>query len=214
MLIAFTGCDGSGKSTQIVRIRDWLRSVRYDADIVNKWDILDPLRWPECRFIRTDLEDLRVCIAQMEGPARALFLFWSIFLTLSRSDLRSPAKIHLVDGYWMKHAAAELEYGCDEALIEAAIRSFPPADLVFYFDVAPEEALRRKPELTPYECGRDATLSPLSFLHHQTRVRRRMQSWIDRFGWVAVDSAPPADEVTGALRDHLEPLLRRLSRHR
>src|SRR5438552_1550945 len=116
MLIAFCGCDGSGKSMQVQRIRSWLDRDGYCVDVINKWDILDPVKFPECRFIRTQLDDLRVCIAEMDGAARAMFLFWSISLTLTKPD---RDKIMLADGYWMKHAAAELEYGCSPALIEA-----------------------------------------------------------------------------------------------
>lgn len=196
MLIAFCGCDGAGKSTQIKRIYKWLELEGYEVAIIDKWDILDVDRFPECRFIKTKLEDLRVCIAEMEGISRAMFLFWSISITLKNHDLNNPNIFYLLDGYWMKHGAAEIEYGCAPAWIKTSAKCLPQPDITFYFDVTPEEALKRKTELTPYECGRNTALDAQDFIAHQTKVRQRMNRWSEDFGWLKISSLQDENSVT------------------
>ena len=203
MLIAFAGCDGAGKSTQVKVVRAWLEAAGRRARIIDRWDILDAEQFPECRFLRATRDEVRVCNSEMEGPSRGLFLFWTMSVAAQRMDASDPDCVYLVDSYWMKHAAAELELGCDPAWIEATVRSFPRPDLTVYLDVSPEEALRRKPELTPYECGRDARLDPRDFLAHQTKLRERLRSWAHEWGWTIVSSMQDPARVADEVRAHV-----------
>lgn len=196
MLVAFAGCDGAGKSTQVGRVRQWLEERGWQAEVIDRWDILDPEKFPECRFIRSSREEVRVCNSEMEGLSRAMFLFWTISLTLRKLDLRDPSRVYLSDGYWMKHAVAEIEFGCDPGWIKATVSCLPPADVTLYLDVEPEEALRRKPYLTPYECARNPTLNPQDFIRHQGRMRGRLRRWADEFGWDVISSGQDAAVVT------------------
>jgi dTMP kinase len=200
MIIAFAGCDGAGKSTQIADLGRWLGEAGLGVEVIDRWDILDGAKYPECRFLRSSRDEVRVANSEMEGPSRAMFLFWTMSVAAQRIDPRDPARVWLVDGYWMKHAAAELEYGCDPAWIDATVRCFPPADLTLYLDVTPEEALRRKPELTPYECGRDPGRDPAGFLAHQAKLRRRLLRWAGELGWKTVSSMQAPERVTEEIR--------------
>jgi dTMP kinase len=195
MIIAFAGCDGAGKSTHVNELGRRLADAGLRVDVVDRWEILDEARYPECRFLRSSRDEVRVCNSEMEGPSRAMFLFWTMSVAAQRIDPRDPSRIWLVDGYWMKHAAAELEYGCDPAWIEATVRCFPAADLTLYLDITPEEALRRKPDLTPYECGRDPRRDPADFLAHQAKLRRRMLSWAGELGWKVISSMQAPERV-------------------
>jgi dTMP kinase len=208
MIIAFSGCDGSGKSTQVRRIRQSLQEQGWDVEVLDKWDILNPQKLPECRFLKPDLDDLRVCIAEMEGPSRAMFLFWSIAITLTKDDLHRDDKIYLLDGYWMKHAASEIIYGCPSDLIDSMVRSLPRADLTFYFDITPEESMRRKPEFTPYECGRILDYTPDDFIRHQTKLRNHMLNWVDQYGWYKISSFQEQDAITKQVLHLIEQKLK------
>lgn len=106
----------------------------------------------------------------------------------------------------MKHGAAEIEYGCDPAWIEASIRCLPQPQITFYFDVTPEEALRRKPRLTPYECSRNLALDPKDFIKHQAKVRQRMNEWSETFGWIGISSLQDPDLVTQQVQRHISQL--------
>lgn len=195
MLIAFAGCDGSGKSTQVKNTATWLREKGFQVEILDKWDILDQEKFPECRFIHTELEDLRVCIAEMEGISRAMFLFWSISITLTKNDLYSKNKFYLLDGYWMKHAASEIVYNCSEEWILKTVQQLPQPDLVLFFDVPPEIALKRKKSLTPYECGRKLDFTEQDFLDHQTKVYQLLSSWCDTYSWHRILGSKPVEEI-------------------
>lgn len=193
MLIAFTGCDGAGKTTQVERLKQWLEERGYPVSIVDKWDLLDPRKFPECRFVRSSRDDVRLCIAEMNGFSRALFIFWMVGVTLTHEVLDSERHVYLLDGYWMKHAAAEIEYGVDKQWVESTTRMFPAADLTFYLDVAPDAALARKSDVHPYECGRRATDEPGAFVTHQAKLRARLLEWCGERGWVHIPAVEPDD---------------------
>jgi thymidylate kinase len=200
MIIAMDGPDGAGKSTQIVRLARWARERGLDCRVVSKWDLFDETAHPEARFLRgTTLEELRVCISEMPTPARAMFLMWLIS-SAANPDTAPDCDLLVIDGYWMKHAAAELAYGCDPRLVTAAGEAFPPVDAVVYLDVTPEAALARKgSDLSPYECGRDPACAPRSFLAHQRTVRERLLGWASARGWHVVDSSD-MDAAQAAIR--------------
>ena len=204
MLIAFAGLDGAGKSTQTKALSERLKADGRSVKIIDKWDVLDPRIHPECRFVDSNLEDLRVCISEMKGPGRALFLFWCIALTTTRS-MSEPHDYFISDGYWMKHAAAELAMGASRAMIEGYIEAMPRADVTLYFDVEPEIALNRKisHDLTPYECGCDPKMRPERFLKHQTAVRGVLREWAKRDGWITIDATRDARTIAEEVAGHV-----------
>lgn len=202
MLITFTGCDGAGKSTQVKYVKDWLENNGYRVEILDKWDVLDKEKFPEARFIDTPLDDFRVCISEMEGISRALFLFWTISITLTKDNLKDDNKIYILDGYWIKHAASEILYGCEESFIKSIYQQLPKSDLVLYFDITPEEALlRKKGDLTPYECGRDSELKEENFIKHQTKLRNLMDSWSQQYNWSRVSSLQSPEIITERVKE-------------
>jgi len=203
MLVAFAGPDGAGKTTQVKRVRQWLDQAGWQTEIIDRWDILDAAKFPECRFIDSTRQEMPLIISEMEGLSRAMFLFWSVSLTMRKMDLSDPSCIYLVDGYWMKHGAAEIEFGCDPAWVEATVRCLPPADLTFYIDIDPEEAWRRKPDVTPYECARNNEVNFHNFVTHQNNLRSRLLGWTREYGWEYVSSMQDPDQVTEQICNRL-----------
>lgn len=196
MIVAFTGGDGAGKSTQIRRVFEHMVAAGTPCTIVDKWDILDTSAYPECRFVRSDREEVRVCIAEMKGIGRCFFLFWMIALTTIRALRDKPGELLLLDGYWMKHAATEVLFGCNPGWMDATVAQFPVADVTVFFDTEPAEALRRKGSGTPYECGLDASCDSQSFLNHQDKVVAKLREWAKEKGWVVVRQDLSEDEGT------------------
>lgn len=203
MLVAFAGPDGAGKTTQVKRVSQWLEQAGWQTEIIDRWDILNADKFPECRFINSTRQEMPICIFEMEGLSRAMFLFWSVSLTMRKIDLADRSRIYLVDGYWMKHGAAEIEFGCDPAWVEATVRCLPPADLTFYIDIDPEEAWRRKPDVTPYECARNGEVSFENFIIHQSKLRNRLLGWARDYGWEHVSSMQDPAQVTEQICNHL-----------
>jgi dTMP kinase len=188
VIITIDGPDGAGKSTHVALLHDWLRDEGVPCSVVSKWDVLDPDLHPEARFLRSaELSELKACVAEMPTPARSLFIMWLYAETVARASRLADGGLVVLDGFWMKHAAAELAYGCDPELVDALVASMGDIDAVLYLDVTPEEALRRKQgALTPYECGLDAARDPAKFLALQTAIRDRMRAWAERDGWLCV----------------------------
>jgi adenylate kinase len=135
-----------------------------------------------------------------------LFLGWLNTLAAERARAAEEDLV-VLDGYWIKHAATELLAGCPEKLVDAIVEAMAPVDTVVFFDVTPQEALRRKKgDITPYECGRDPRCRPESFLSHQTAVRDVMLDWADRRGWDVV-RGNTAEAAAQQMRKLLAPKL-------
>ncbi len=204
MLISLVGPDGAGKSTLSALLAERLGSTGYQVQRVDRWDIVDNPEYPAARFMRPDVPDTRLCVAEMPNPSRFLFLMWSIGLALLGRQKQEGAKIRVLDGYWMKHAASESVYGLDRRWVEAVVEGLPVPDVVLYLRLTPEQAWERKcdGDVVPYECGMDTSCSKESFLRHQYRILGVLDAWATEHGWEIVDAAAPLDQV-------LEDLTRR-----
>jgi dTMP kinase len=200
MLVAVVGTDGAGKSTLARALVAALDAGGTPASLLDKWDILEPSALPEARFIGVSRSEMPEYISRMPAPARAMFIFWTIALSLSRHELRTHERILVADGYWAKHSVVEELYGCDPDWIRRTVALFPQPDLTLLLDVEPELALARKRELLAYECGLDGALRPDAFLTHQARVRARLLATAERLDWrVLSASSAPEDVIARAL---------------
>jgi thymidylate kinase len=200
MLIVVTGADAVGKSTLTRALRGYLEAQGSSTKQVDKWDIYDFVAYPECCFLKgSSLKTLRSCISAMPVPARTLFLFWTMLMTMREEHLAGADYVFL-DSYWYKHAASERSYGASQALIDAAVASLPRPDLVILLDVEPEEAWRRKAangfaDLVPYECGMDPSMTRESFIAHQSKLRNELLGWSTAQGWQVLPADRPVELV-------------------
>jgi thymidylate kinase len=200
VLIVVTGADAVGKSTLTRALRDRLEARGTGTRQVDKWQIYDFQAHPECAFLEgVPLRLLRSSISAMPVPARTLFLFWTMNITM-RDEFVGGGDVVFIDSYWYKHAAAERVYGASEELIDAAVATLPVPDLVILLDIEPERAWERKAasgfhDVVPYECGMDAEMTRESFVRHQGRLRAELLGWARRFGWVVLDADAPLQEL-------------------
>jgi dTMP kinase len=200
MLIAIVGADGAGKSTLARALVAALDARGMASSRLDKWDILERSAFPEARFIGVSQAEMPEYIWRMPTPARAMFIFWTIALSLSRHDLGTHERILVADGYWAKHSVVEELYGCDPDWIRRTVALFPQPDLTLLLDVEPELALARKRERLAYECGLDETSSAEAFLAHQAKVRARLLAAAERQNWrVLSATARPEDTLERTL---------------
>lgn len=207
-MIAIAGCDGAGKSTLVRSLAVALADRGFETEIVDKWDLFDPARYPECAFLAGGPERLKQCVPAMDGVARALFIFWMIALTLKPIRHGAAGKVYLLDGYWMKHAAAEILFGCPPEVVFAAVNALPEADLTIFLDVPPDTALGRKRQRSRYECGRRAESSQAAFASHQSKVGALLSDWAQERGWARIDSGASAESVLRTVLQRIERRLR------
>lgn len=204
MLFAVVGTDGAGKSTVTRLAAQALENDGYSVTHVDRWHIVDNPLYPATRFMRPDVPDTRLCVAEMPNPARFLFLVWSIGMALlGRKTAAGDAggSTGMLDGYWMKHAASEIVYGLDRAWVENVVSALPVPDVTVYLRIEPEAAWERKAgDVVPYECGMDDSCSRASFLRHQHAIQALLDGWAAERGWLRVDAGRPLPEVVAQVR--------------
>jgi dTMP kinase len=202
MLVCVVGTDGAGKSTVTKAIARQLAGQGERIQRVDRWDIVANQSYPAARFMRPDIPDARLCIADMPNPPRFLFLMWSIGMALlGRRDVLEPADVTLMDGYWMKHAASEVVYGLPRPWVEAVAAGLPRPDVVIYLRLDPATAWQRRQrrDIVPYECGMDPACGYEQFIAHQGKIRAVLDAWSARDAWIEIDAAAPQAEVEAAV---------------
>jgi dTMP kinase len=208
VLIVIAGTDGSGKSTVAARLLASLSEGGLTCRRRDKWDIYDRLLHPSCKFLRGPLDELRSCISSMPVPARTLFLFWTMHMTM-RPELLEGADITVVDSYIYKHAASELLYGAPADMVEALSRPMIQPDAVFLLDIDPREAWRRKlsrnlDDVVPYECGMSTQMDAESFCAHQSRLREQLQVWAREKGWHVLDATRSPEDLVETITSRVQ----------
>ncbi|KVN25993.1 hypothetical protein WJ63_15165 [Burkholderia pyrrocinia] len=197
-IITIIGTDGAGKSALSKSLAGRLDALGVSVTCLDKWDIFDRARHPECRFIEGGRPLMRKCIAEMDSKSRAMFIFWSIGVSMGKHDFSDPREVVLLDGYWMKHAAVEALAGLDEAWIAATAALLRPSDVTLFLDVDPAVAYDRKAatgDFVPYEFGFAPDMTKDSFIRHQSAVRAQLSKWTRQNGWSIIDANRPAATV-------------------
>jgi thymidylate kinase len=207
MLVCVVGADGAGKSTVTKLAAQEFARRGVPIERVDRWDIVgNPETYAATRFMRPDVADTRLCVAEMPNPPRLLFLMWSIGMALlGRSGEPGEDAVTLLDGYWMKHAASEIVYGLDRSWVEAVTSGLPAPDAVVYLRLDPQRAWERKRDgdVVPYECGMDPDCGEGTFLAHQGRIQAVLDDWSATFGWTEVDADQPIEDVVSTVVDAL-----------
>jgi dTMP kinase len=205
-LIVVEGADGSGRSTQIARLVEWLEGsghatiqiglkrsslVSEELDKAQQGNILSHTTLS--LFYATDFAD------QLENnilPAlRSGFMVLAdryIYTLMVRDMVRG------MDPGWLKNL-----YGI--ALVP---------DAVFYLNVQPQELVERtfakKHALDYWESGMDLGLSRDmfdSFLQYQSLVTAKFKELQRTYGFTIVDGHRSQDEINGDLRRRIESIL-------
>lgn len=196
--ICITGPDGAGKSTLIAGLIEALeaRHGAGSAVHVQVWDALQGL---------LDRAAAQRYLAVVDHRSRALLLLHAVSRALALGE-SSGARVVLLDGYWFKYAVSELEHGAPEALFAGCAEGFPAPDRVFALDLDPEEALRRKAELTDYERGFGD--DPEAFLAFQRRLRARWEALETAVGpWTHLSALQSPDVLRDRVLSEIEVLL-------
>lgn len=205
-LIVVEGADGSGRSSQIAMLVDWLEQtghatvqvglkrstlVSEELNQAKQGNILS--RTPMSLFYATDFAD------QLENMI--LPSLKAGFIVLADRYIYTPMVRDMVRGFdeeWLKNI-----YGI--ALIP---------DAVFYLNVAPEELIQRsfakKASMDYWESGMDLGLSRDmfdSFLEYQARIERTFKRLQATYDFDIVDGHRPAGCINEELQKKIEAVL-------
>src|SRR3984957_4768826 len=198
-LIVVEGADGSGRATQIARLRDWLEGcghatvqvglkrstlVSEELDQAQNGNILS--RTTLSLFYATDFAD------QLEN----------IILPALKSGL-----MVLADRYIYTLMARDLVRGMDEAWLKNIYGIALVPDAVFYLNVSPEQLVERNfaknYALDYWESGMDLGLSREmfdSFLKYQGLMATEFKKLQAIYGFTIVDANRPPEEINRELQ--------------
>ena len=205
-LIVVEGADGSGRSTQIASLVEWLeisghatvqvglkRSTLVSEELERAQDGNILSRTTLSLFYATDFAD------QLEN----------VILPALKAGF-----VVLADRYIYTLMARDMVRGMDIAWLKNLYGTALKPDAVFYLAIEPNDlvqrALAKTATLDYWESGMDLGLSRDlfdSFIEYQTLMRLAFRKLQKSYGFTIVDGNRPVDEVNEELRKNIEAVL-------
>ncbi|HTB83395.1 MAG TPA: dTMP kinase [Candidatus Sulfotelmatobacter sp.] len=205
-LIVFEGADGSGRSTQLVSLVDWLETCGYPTVQVGL---------KRSTLVSEELEK-----AQNGNvlSRTTLALFYATDFADQLENIIIPSLkagfIVLADRYIYTLMARDMVRGMDEKWLKNLYGIAPEPDAVFYLSVEPNELVQRNLSKTAtldyWESGMDLGLSRDlfdSFLKYQQHMGEAFRKLQKIYGFDIVDANRPMESITKELRKKIGSLL-------
>jgi thymidylate kinase len=202
-LICITGPDGSGKTTQMIKIAEKLEhrgGLKVAA--VTIWDLLlDPVSRNKLMFRGPSEVDGYLEI--LDPLARGLFLYHCFYQALELANRRKP-DVCLLNAYWYKYYATEVAHGGDPEKLLHLAEIFPRPDVTVYLEVTPEKAFERKAELSGYESGFAKPRTKEAFVAFQEKAHAVLEELARKENWIRMSGTETIDQVTSGILEKLE----------
>ena len=186
VLICVEGIDGSGKSTQIELLYNWLNSIKVDT-ILTQWNSSELIAKTTKKAKKKNL---------LSG--RTFSLLHAVdFADRLEKTIKPALKagfVVLADRYVYTAFARDVAREVDPKWVRNMYGFAIKPDLTFYFDVSPKDSLdricsNRQPKF--YEAGMDMKLSNnpyKSYIIFQNRIVEQYKSMVDEFGLIKIDA--------------------------
>jgi dTMP kinase len=205
-LIVVEGADGSGRSTQIARLVEWLESSGHATVQVGL---------KRSTLVSEELEQAQ------EGnilSRTTLSLFYATDFADQVENIILPAMragfVVLADRYIYTLMARDMVRGMNEAWLKNLYGVALEPDAVFYLAVEPEELVQRNlaknATLDYWESGMDLGLSRDmfdSFVQYQTAMRAAFRRMQKTYGFTIVDATRAVEEVSEELKMKVSAVL-------
>src|SRR5437764_4372540 len=186
-LFVVEGTDGSGKSTQLALLHQWLKAEGHTV-FFSEWNssslVKDTTRRAKKRRLFT--------------PTTFSLLHATDFADRTERDIIPPLKagaIVLADRYIYTAFARDVARGCDPAWVRSLYRFAVKPTVSFFFraplDVAIDRIVSGRPELKYYEAGLDMGWSDdaeVSFEVFQGRILSEYDRMVGEFGLTMIDA--------------------------
>ena len=206
ILVCVEGIDGSGKSTQLALLRDWLKSIGKDV-IYTEWNS-SPLISQTTKLAKKK---------NMLSP-RTFSLLHAVDFADRLKQVIAPALkagfIVLADRYAYTAFARDVARGVDPKWVREVYNFAIKPDLTIYFDIDPKTSMERICfNRTPkfYEAGMDLKLSsdPFeSYILFQTRVVKEYKKMLNEFDIVRLDAKDSIHKKQVEIRSMLTKILK------
>ncbi len=205
-LIVVEGADGSGRSTQIAMLVEWLEGTGHATTQVGL---------KRSTLVSAELEHAQ----QGNILSRTTFsLFYATDFADQLENIILPALragfIVLADRYIYTLMARDLVRGVDEAWLKNLYGIAVEPDAVFYLNVEPEELVQRSfaknAALDYWESGMDLGLSRDmfdSFMKYQREVQGHFRQLQKTYGFHIVNGMRSAEAINAELRKKISAVL-------
>jgi dTMP kinase len=205
-LVVIEGADGSGRSTQIARLVQWLEGCGHATVQVGL---------KRSTLVSEELEQAK------QGNILShltMSLFYATDFADQLENIILPALkagfIVLADRYIYTLMVRDLVRGLDEAWLKNLYGISVVPDAVFYLNVSPELLVQRNFQkiqaLDYWESGMDIGLSRDmfdSFLKYQALVETEFRRLQATYGFTIVNGERSIDEISAELQERVEKLL-------
>ncbi len=205
LLIVIEGTDGSGKSTQIERLKRWIEDQSYGAMVSE---------WKTSRFIADAIDDAKD--RNLLNATTFSLLYAADFADRLETTILPALKagfVVLLDRYTYTAYARDVVRGHDIEWVKKLYSYAPEPDLVFYLDVPVEILLKRiigTTGLDYWESGRDIGLSSdfyKSFQMYQDKCLKEYQKMIERYNFISIDGTLTEKEIHKTIIAEIKSLL-------
>lgn len=207
-LFVVEGTDGSGKSTQLALLSQWLKAEGYPV-FYSEWNssplVKDTTRRAKKRHLFT--------------PATFSLLHATDFADRTERDIIPPLKagaIVLADRYIYTAFARDVARGCDRAWVREVYKFAVKPTVGFLFkaplDVAVDRIVSGRSNLKYYEAGLDMDWSDdpeESFTFFQGRILGEYDRMVDEFGLTLIDATRSIETQQREMRNIISQHLKR-----
>jgi dTMP kinase len=201
-LIVIEGLDGSGRSTQIALLQEWLESEGFSV-------VTSGLR--RSNLVGRDIDELLAKNA-VTRLTLALMYATDFFDQVEHRvlpALRSGAVV-LADRFIFTLIARSVVRGINRDYLSGLYAMALRPNLTFWLNVGPETAFarefRKAQAISYWEAGRDMSLSHdlyWSFIRYQTMIQREFESMSKRHGFIELDGEASVPAVNRQLRQRI-----------
>jgi dTMP kinase len=212
-LFVVEGVDGSGKSTQIALLRQWLISEGYTV-FFSEWNSSPLVKKTTSKGKKK----------QLLTPTTFCMIHSTDFADRTEHDIIPPLKagaIVLADRYIYTAFARDVARGVDRQWVRELYQFAVKPTMAFYYRVPLEVSLSRiltgRTELKYYEAGMDLGLSNdphESFKMFQQRIVDEYESMVGEFGLTVMNASLPIPEQQRRMRKLVLPYLKGVRRLR
>jgi dTMP kinase len=211
-LIAVEGIDGSGKSTQVHLLEQWLRHN-------------------DLRVFRTEWNSSEVVKEITSKGKKKGTLTPTTFSLLHATDFADRYErnilplLHagyfvLADRYSYTAFARDVVRGCHPIWVRKVYSFAKKPDIIFYFRVPVEIAVNRilmgRPKIKYYEAGMDLALSNdlyESYRIFQERIIEQYEKMVKSEGFIVIDGTLAIEEQQKEVRSRMMRLIPKQSKH-
>lgn len=193
LLIVIEGTDGSGKSTQIERLKRWIEDQSYGVMVSE---------WKTSKFIADAINDAKE--RNLLNATTFSLLYAADFADRLENIILPALKagfVVILDRYVYTAYARDVVRGHNIEWLKNLYDYAPEPDMVFYLDVPVEILLKRiigTTGLDYWESGRDIGLSSdfyKSFQIYQGKCLDEYQKMIKEYGFISIDGTLSEKEI-------------------